>query len=290
MLKPTLLLAGTAILALVAFSKPAPTTGSWQVDTRHSNAQLVTDATADDGKTKIDTTLGYARIAGKMSLDDSDPAKSSLDFTIYPATSVSAPIDEDGKLRTQWLANLANHTLVCFHSKDVTRTPDGQLQAKGNLVLTRIDRNVELNPSEAYSGPVYGPPMLHRVSHEATLVFDVRRTDAKEQKDGGIDLSGSTSMYREDFPQLVKAVFSTYWPTVIQDQKCQTPATVGESYHGIRCTGTVLQAPLQAEPPATVGESYAGLANANPFIGNRLNILVHMHLTQKAGEPATGGN
>ena len=290
-LNAALVLAGTAILALFAFSKPASTTGSWQVDTRHSDAQLVTDATADNGKTKVDATVGFARIAGNIRLDDSDPTKSTLDFAIYPATSMSAPIDEDGKFLNQWLTNLSNHTLVCFHSKGVTRSPDGKLQSTGDLVLTRIDRNVVLTPSESYSGPVYGPPIVHHLSHEATLVFDVRKPYAKDQKDGGIVVSGTTKVHEEDFPQLVKAVLTTYWPSVVQDQKCQTPAAVGESFNGTRCTGTVLMAPLAAVPPANVGEGYVGLEKVHPFIGDHLNILVHMHLTPKtSSERAAGGN
>jgi polyisoprenoid-binding protein YceI len=289
-LRSTLLIAGTVILSLAAFSKPVPTNGSWQVDTGHSDAQLVTDAT-DNGRTKVDATVGFARVAGKMRLDDADPTKSMLDLAIYPATSTSAPIDEQGKVLNRWLTNAANHTLVSFHSKEVTRRPDGRLQAKGNLVLTRIDRNVEATPSETYSGPVYGPPMIYRASEPATLVFDVRAADGKEAKDGGIQVAGSTSMYREDFPELVAAVLSTPWPSVVQDEKCETPSSVDESYNGIGCTGTFLQAPPPAVAPANVDEGYSGLEKVRSFIGNRLNILVHIHMTPAAsGELATGGN
>ena len=51
--------------------------------------------------------------------------------------------------------------------------PDGKLQATGELTLTRVDRNVEVNPNEACVGSVYGPPMTHHVSQEAT--FRTRR-------------------------------------------------------------------------------------------------------------------
>ena len=75
---------------------------------------------------------------------------------------------------------MSNHTLVCFHSKRVVRTPDGRLQATGELTVTRVDRNVEAEPTEAYSGPVYGPPMIHRVSHEATFIFDIGDANGSE--------------------------------------------------------------------------------------------------------------
>ena len=38
---------GLAVLGLDAPNKPASMAGSWQVDTRHSDAKLITDATTD---------------------------------------------------------------------------------------------------------------------------------------------------------------------------------------------------------------------------------------------------
>jgi len=289
MLKYTALFALAGIFALGVPSKPSSTGGSWQVDARHSDAQLITDGTTDYGKTKINVALGFARVNGKVTLDDGDPAKSNVEFRIYPATSMSPAIDEDGTFLSHWLANLSNHTLVCFHSKEVTRRPDGRLQATGNLILTRVDRNVEATPSEGYTGPVYGPPMLHRVSHEATFVFDLPAFDGNMKdgsKAGEIMASGSTSMFREDFPQLVKAVVSTYWPTVVQDEHCQTP-NASEAYSGSQCTGTFLETPgLPEAPHAASGEDVGVRENFNAVVGNHLTILVHLRLAPKSPEVA----
>src|SRR5208337_1249332 len=142
MLKHTALFAaagllGLAVLGLGVPDKPAPMAGSWQVDARHSDAKLITDATTDYGKTKMNLTLGFARVNGRITIDDGDPSKSSIDFRLYPATSLAPAIDEDGKFLSHWLENLSNHTLVCFHSKKVVRTADGRLQATGDLTVTR---------------------------------------------------------------------------------------------------------------------------------------------------------
>lgn len=170
-----LVIVGLVILALAVSTKSAFTTGAWQVDARHSDAQLVTDGTTDYGKTKIDVTLGLARVNGRVEFNDADPSKSSVVFRIYPAAAMAPPIEEDGSFKNRWLENMANHTLVCFHSKKVAKTSDGKLETTGDLTLTRVDRNVvELTPNEAYSGPVYGPPIIHRLSHETTFVFDSR--------------------------------------------------------------------------------------------------------------------
>ena len=276
-----------AVLDLSVSGKPASTAGSWQVDARHSVAQLVTDGTTDYGKTKIDFTLGFGRVNGSLKIDDADPTKSSVVFRFYPATGMSPDIAETGKFLDEWVMNQANHTLVCFHSKTVQRTADGKLQATGDLTLTRVDRNVEVNPTEAYSGPVYGPPMLHRVSREATFVFDL-----PADKDGAIRASASSSVGRENFPQLVKAVVSTYWPPVVQDEKCQSQDAT-EAYKGAQCTGTFME--TSGLPPAPggmrAGEDYPGPpSNFSAVTGNRLTILLHLNLMAKAGEPAAGGN
>jgi hypothetical protein len=185
------------------------------------------------------------------------------------------------------LANVANHTLVCFHSKNIVRRSDGRLQSTGNLVLTRVDRNV-INPtaSEGYSGPVYGPPMIHRVSREATFVLDVP-AQTGNSKDGGLQASGSTSMYRENFPQLLRTVVATYWPPVVQDENCRYP-TANEAYSGPQCTGKFLKAPpLPQAPSAANLEDFPGAPNYNAVVGNQLTILLHLRLQPES--PATNG-
>ena len=282
---------GLGVLGLGAPDKPASLTGSWQVDTRHSDAKLITDATTDYGKTKINVTLGFARLYGTVKIDDSDPKESSVEFRFYPAMSMAPSIDENGKFLKQWLQNPANQTLVCFHSKRVVWTSDGRLQATGELAVTRVDRNVEMTPNEAYAGPVYGPPVIHRVSREATFVFDLRDLHGNGQKEGDIQASSSTKMAREEFPQLVKSVVSTYWPPLVQDENCQVP-DANEAYSGAQCTGTYLSTGgLPAEPHAASGEDVGTQQNFNALVGEHLSILLHMHLSPRGhGEQAATGN
>jgi polyisoprenoid-binding protein YceI len=285
----TFALAG--MFALNTPSAPVATTGSWQIDTRYSDAKLVTDATTDYGKTKINTTLGFARIRGTMNFDASDPTKSKFDFSVYPATAMKQSIDENGNFLNSWLANLSNQTLICFHSKSVEKMADGRLKATGDLVLTRVDRNVQATASEAYAGPVYGPPEIHRVTREATFLFN-SPSPGKDAKDGTLVMSGSTNMFREDFPQLVRAALSTYWPLVFQNENCEAPNGTGEDYHGTHCTGMLLQAASLPEPPIGANAEDVGTASTfNSIVGNRLSISVHLRLLPKAnGGAAAAGN
>src|SRR5208337_1549082 len=291
MLKPTAVFAvagalALGILTLGVAGKPNPTSGSWQVDSHRSDAQLITDAMTDFGKTKINFTIGFARVSGGLKLDDADPANSKLDFLMYPASSMAPPIREDGKIKAKWLANVANHTLVCFHSKKIVRTPDGKLQATGDLTLTRVDRDLQYNPGEDYRGPVYGPPVVHRVSREVTFVFDLTPAGKNGQKAAAVAASGSTSMSREQFPQLVRAVVSTHWPTLVMDEKCENPAGGTEDYRGFRCTGTFMEA--SGLTPAPIEEG-TDPSDFNTIIANQLNILVHLRLTPAASAASAAG-
>ena len=252
------------------------TTGKWQVDSRRSDVQLISDATTNFGKTKINFTAGYARINGEVSLDNADLANSKFDLHIYPANAMAPPIEEQGNSKNRWMADLATHTLICFHSSKITRTPDGKLQVVGNLVLTRVDRNVEIEPNEAYSGPNYGPPIVHRVVREAAFVFDA---PAAAQKDA-LTTSGSTSVTRESFPQLVKAVLSTYWPPLVQDEKCEA-ANPTEAYRGFQCTGTFMRASGLPPAPTQVGEDCPGASDFNAVVGSQLTIALRLRLTPR---------
>jgi polyisoprenoid-binding protein YceI len=287
MLKFAAVLGLTGLLTVGGPGKPASTTGSWAVDTRHSDAKLTTDGTTDFGKSKIDVVLGFGRVNGTVKLDDANPSNSQVHLHIYPATSMTETIGEKGDFKSQWLANQANQTLVCFRSKQVTKTSDGKLQVMGELKLTRVDRNVDATPSEAYAGPVYGPPIIHSVSKPATFVFDL----GPSAKGEGSQMSGSTNMTRESFPQLVKAVVNTYWPPLVQNAKCETPPSAGEDYRGAMCTGTVLQPPALPQGPYAGGrEDYPGPGDYNAVSGNKLDILVHLYLMAPGtkGGAATG--
>jgi polyisoprenoid-binding protein YceI len=289
MFKYAVLLASlTAVIAMAIPGKPVVPAGAWRVDAGHSSAQLVTDGTTNYGKSKVDFTLGFTRVNGTVALDSSDPAKSAFDFRMYPANSMAPPIDEEGKVKLEWFANLANHTLVCFHSKGFTLTPTGRLQTTGNLTLTRVDRNIEFNPTEAYSGPTYGPPMIHHVSRDATFVFIASPDDGTDGKNTKEILSGSTSMAREDFPQLFKTVFSTNWPPVVQDEQCQNPSVGAEDYSGPKCTGTFLHAHGLPQEPRDegIGEDFPAHSDFSAVVGQHLTIYVRMHLRPASKQQA----
>jgi polyisoprenoid-binding protein YceI len=226
--------------------------GDFGFDARQDDVEASLQKITAVRHAQVHFEMGFGRVMGTMRIDDVNPTKSSVDLQIYPAMSMTEPLEEDGKFKSRWLANRANHTMLCFHSKNVVRTSGGRVQTTGDLILVRVDRNVEVPaPNEAYSGPVYGSPITHRVSHEATLVLDLP-ADASGQKDGGIEASAYQGVSRR---------FSSVGE--------------GEAYSGATCTGTFLQGPSLPEDPGThIGEDYPGPQNFNAQVGERLNLVI----------------
>lgn len=294
-LKHTAVFAAAAILARSALGQDVPNkfasmTGSWQVDNRRSDSRLTTEATTDYGKTKINLTLGFARVNGIVKIDEKDPAKSSVDLAIYPATSISPSIDEEGIFLSDWLASRSpHHMLVCFHSRRVLRTPGG-LQATGELSLTRVERSIE-GPNEGLSEVQADPPsVIHRTSHEVTLVFDFPAGASNMLKDGGIQASGTTTVSSEDFSQIVSTAVSTYWPPLVQEENCEVPIA-NELNGSSQCTGTFLKTPEPRKAPEAANrQDFHGSQKFNAIVGEHLTILVLMRSMPKAsaGRAAVG--
>lgn len=286
MLRYSVMIVALVAVALAVPGKPVVPSGNWQVDARHSDVQLSTDGTMDFGKKKTNLTIGFARAGGVVNLD-ADAAKSSFHFDFYPSTSAAPTVDHDGKVNIEWFANHANNTMVCFHSQSVQQTADGKLKATGTLGLIRVDRNVELVGNEGYSGPTYGAPILHHVTHPATFEFEVQ---GAPDKNGAVRISGSGSLAREEFPALLKAMIATSWPTLVQDKTCKT-GEASEAYAGAQCTGTFLAPSFPLGPNASFGEDYPGPRNYDTITGEHLTIAAHLRLKPAgSGGKASGGN
>jgi polyisoprenoid-binding protein YceI len=284
------MISALVILALAAPGKPVAPSGSWKVDSRTSDVQLSTDGTTDFGKKNTTFTLGFARVGGTVKLDGADSTKSSFHVDFYPSNSTAPTIDHDGKVSSEWFSNRANNMMICFHSQSVEQTSNGRLKASGTLGLIRVDRNVQLTPSEAYSGPEYGAPIFNHVQSPATFEFDPPSEEANSQKAGVARMSGSTSMAREDFPSLFKAVVATQWPPLVKEKNCKTTGA-SEAYAGAQCTGTFLAPAFPVGPNASFGEDYPGPQNFNTIAGQHFTIAIHLRLTPEGSRAkASAGN
>ena len=78
----------------------------------------------------------------------------------------------------------------------------------------------------------------------------------------------------------MKTVAGTYWPPVVQDEKCENPSGGTEDFSGFRCTGTFMEASgLPVAPGASIAEDFSGPpSDFNAVVGNHLTIMLRMRL------------
>ncbi len=247
------------VLSSLVFVAPAPAqTIVWRIDSEHSTARLFL---ASSRNPDAIVNVGVARANGLVAYAD-DSAMPNFDFTIYPADK-TASLERFQQEQNDKPGNEPDYTVISFRSTRVVLVDKETFRVTGNLTLTYVQRLVTYDPSEAYSGPVYGPAITHSVRQEA--VFEFRQVDpsgAQAAKKGNAEWFAVSTISGENFPELLEAVSATNWPTFVADEHCVMPSTIGEDYSGPACTGeTVEPTPrkdFHCDMPATVGEDFAG--------------------------------
>jgi polyisoprenoid-binding protein YceI len=270
---------GALMITSVAFAQSAGVSTPY-VDSGTSSARLFLGSSNDENPVNI----GVARVQGMVKLDAAAPDRSQIDLAIYPAGEDWGPsLNSQADLAPGYVPDAADHTLITFKSTQVSQASDGSFRVRGNLSLTRVERSVEADPNEGYSGAVYGEPVLQTVTREAVFVFPngVATSSANE-------LTASARIVHEDFRELSTTIEQTNWPNVVANQVCETPSTVGEDYSGMKCTGTEIAAVNQdnCEAPS-VGQDSNGLVCEAPS-GNLTTIALGLKLTSAAANASAG--
>lgn len=243
-------------LTIATISIPAHAQELWQIDPKYSVATL------ELGSGVKTLQIGLARVSGEVIFESSDPTDPVVRFKLSGQTSN------------------AEYASMNFISSRSTITGDGKLAVIGDLSVTRVERGVTADPTEAYSGPQYGPPVPYTNTRQVTLVFSDPRQLASQN--GMMDFSGNSTVSREDFPQLLDAITMDDWPNhLINDEKCVNPATIGEDYHGPECTGTVLATVRNAViPTGAPGEDFHGFVPLVNPDRDKATIALDLRLTK----------
>jgi len=241
-----LVLSLVLLISTLFFSHPLIAQGNGvDIDSDHSVAELFIGSPADP----YSFSPGYARVIGELVLNVDEPNKTLLDVHIFPAN-----VTEGGR------HDLA--TQIEFVSKHVAQLADGSLAIQGDLALTRVERNVSADPSEAYSGPVYGESVVRTSHHRATFVLAGEATKAKLSS----RISAETKIARQEFPELLSTITSIDWPVVVQDEHCaESVSGSGEGYAGQNCSGKVLSPTNRIAAASAPGEDFPGVLGLPPI-------------------------
>jgi len=124
-----------AILAVPAFAA----TTTWTLDPNHTNAQFTVRHLG------ISNVQGdFTKITGTVTLDDQDPANSSVDVTI-DANSIDTRVAmRDNDLKSEHFLDVAMYPTITFKSTKVEKTGDGY-KVTGNLTIRGVTKEVVLN-------------------------------------------------------------------------------------------------------------------------------------------------
>jgi polyisoprenoid-binding protein YceI len=256
----------------------------WSLDSKTSTASFFLGSAENPNSVNV----GVARVAGEVKLETNDLNSLVFDLSIYPADEDwGSGLTSKGNLPDDYVPDTSDHTMLTFNSRHVWKAADGKLKVSGDLMLTRVERNITADATEAYAGPVYGDPVIQTVIKEVTFAFPKLNTEITSvsvapgirEKQSALELSASTRVAHEDFKGLSDAMIETNWPSVVNNENCQVPSA-GEDFHGAICTGTVIAA-ISADNchlPNTVGEDYSGLICAPPA-GDQTTIVLNLKLT-----------
>lgn len=241
---------GTGLIAVLAGLPAAAQNAKIKMDSENSTARLIVTSSSNPNKS---INVGVARLNGHVRWNTNDPAKSAFDFTVYPADQ-SQPGQEVGKT--------ASYAVISFKSKRVEPVGYNAVRVTGELTVSDVERVATYDPSEGYSGPTYGPAVVHSAKREVVFYFQpANAVDASNQETPGSWVASST-VIGEDFPELLSAVSSADWPVYVKDEQCVMPETIGEDFSGPACTGetvdTQARTDIQCAMPSTIGEDFAG--------------------------------
>lgn len=268
-----------AAMLAATFAAPAfAQSTNWKLNSDHSTGRLTLSSTADPNAS---FDVGIANVKGSVSLDANSPANSAFNFTIYPADQDPVTLNPDGSLNVGEFSNVARSTVINFRSRNVQSIGDGNLAVTGDLTLTHLERPVTITYNEAYSGAVYGEPVVTSATREVTFIFDRAATIATNAGNSRkFKLAASVNIKTEDFPGLFEAVTDANWPIVVKDKFCEDPAEAGEDYNGAHCTGTPVV--ISSRPPValTVGEDYPGPEPSTSAVRDNVTIALNLELTR----------
>src|ERR1700739_1503682 len=116
---------------------------TWILDSSKSNARLFQGSRTNQGS----VNTGVARLTGKVKLDTNDLDSSVFDLSLYPADEEwGHALSPEGALPDDYVPDGPDQTLLTFKSTRILRRENGQLAVIGALTLTRLRRNLIVNP------------------------------------------------------------------------------------------------------------------------------------------------
>ncbi len=252
--------------------------GESRIDSGYSTASL--SVASSRGRS---WNIGIAKVSGTV-MFNADAERDAVNLYIYPAREGSRLLNSEGGFRANSFADLARYSLMTFHSSGFTRNQEGKLVATGELSVTHVQREPNIEWTNSYSGPDYSPPVGQTTTHRATFIFEAPNFDAQNRTVAAAstpeEISGLAAIDLHQFPALTIAWLDSVWPLVVEDEYCEMPATKADfrDYSGPKCTGTPVLPTSVSQPPRRFGLDYPGPDDVTAPAADKATILLHLRL------------
>jgi polyisoprenoid-binding protein YceI len=153
-------------VALGLAGSAASQTDTWQLDPPHCAAQF---AVRHMG---ISTVRGtFTKVSGTVQYNAADPAKSSIDVTIDPASVDSRVEMRDNDLRSEKLLDVQKYPAITFKSKRVEPAGTGKLKVTGDLTIRGVTKEVVLDV-DGPTPPITDPRGNSRIGASASTTIN----------------------------------------------------------------------------------------------------------------------
>ncbi|HEU4642128.1 MAG TPA: YceI family protein [Gemmatimonadaceae bacterium] len=150
-----------------AQSSTATSVATWQIDPAHTGVEFAVK------HMMISTVKGrFTHVSGTIRLDESNPARSSVEATI-DATSIDTRVEQrDAHLRSADFLDADRFPSITFRSTRVVPRGEGRAEVTGDLVIHGVTRQITLEVEE--QGRLKDPYGNDRVGFSATGKLDRR--------------------------------------------------------------------------------------------------------------------
>ena len=122
---------------MTTLTAPNTAVSTWNVDSVHSGAEF---------KVKhmmISNVKGqFTGVSGKLSLDEADITKSTIEATIDAASINTREEQRDAHLKSADFFDVEKYPTLSFKSTRVTKKDEGELAVEGELTIHGVTRNV----------------------------------------------------------------------------------------------------------------------------------------------------
>jgi len=113
---------------------------TYQIDSAHTQAQFkVRHLMISNVKGEFD------KVTGIVTIDDANPAASSINVTIDVASISTREPQRDGHLKSPDFFDVEKFPTITFVSKEVVKSGDGSYEVVGDLTIRGVTQTVDLN-------------------------------------------------------------------------------------------------------------------------------------------------